>query len=59
MTKSSSLPPVSMTILDSPIDCCLLYVSILLTSSIILLLQVKLLLPIQLSMEAIAVSALN
>ena len=58
MTKSSSLPLVLMTILDSPIDC-LLYVSILLTSSTILLLQVKLLLPIQLSMEAIAVSALN
>ena len=58
MTKSSSLPLVLMTIIDSPIDC-LLYVSILLTSSTILLLQVKLLLPIQLSMEAIAVSALN
>ena len=58
MTKSSSPLLVLKTFLDSPI-CFLLYVSILLTSSTILLLQVKLLLPIQLSMEVIAVSVLN
>ena len=58
MTKSSSLPLVLMTILNSPIYS-LLYVSTLLTSSAVLLLQVKLLLPTQLSMETIAIKALN
>ena len=54
MTKSSSLPLVLMAILNSPIYS-LLDVSTLLTSSAVLLLQVKLLLPTQLSIEAIAV----